>query len=540
MTTSHPRISPSAVFLVDGAGEQGHFPAFCMEKAKKMRKKMVYGMGFPQKSRYHRVVLLNRLLFLTGGKLMSSFLNQLATLWDVQRTSRRSATLLAARQRALLKDFVQFARVHSPFYRDLYSHLPQGVDDLTLLPPVTKPELMARFDDWVTDPNVKSADIQTFLAEKTHIGQPYLNQYLLYTSSGSTGQHTIFLQDHAATVHYRTLNMLSLGLGDVRRAVKAGGRWLMVAATTQEHLGSVSGFKALERSRMLKVLFKQVRVLSMTNNLTKIVHELNEYQPNVIVGYSAMLATLAEEQRAGRLHIHPTLIATGSEWIPQSEHRYIADVFQCSTSDTYAAAECPSLAFSCSQGYLHSHSDRFILEAVDQNYQPVPAGQPSHTVLLTNLVNRIQPIIRYDLGDSITVCADPCTCGNPFPAMQIEGRKNDYLSLPGTADSVTILPMAILELLLYVPGMQRFQILQTSPITVKIRLTAEPGEDDAQVWQATKRSLYAFFTEQGVASVQVERDPEPPGNDPVSGKFRYVLNQVNSSGFPLTEISPSY
>ena len=115
--------------------------------------------------------------------------------------------------------------------------------------------------------------------------------------------------------------------------------------------------------------------------------------------------------------------------------------------------------------------------------------------------------------------------------MQVEGRKNDHLLLPGTSDPVTIFPMAILELLLYVPGVQRFQIIQTTPTTVQIRLLAEPGEDDALVWQTAETRLYTFLADQGVApTVQLERVAELPGNDPVSGKFRYVWNQMNWSG----------
>ncbi len=471
---------------------------------------------------------------------MGNFTSQVTALRDVRCAARSSATVLARRQRAWLRDFIQFTRTHSPFYRNLYSPLPEGVHDLSLLPPVTKPQLMAHFDDWVTDPAVTLAGIQTFLASKTNIGQPYLDRYLLYTSSGSTGQHALFLQNRAAMVHYRTLNMASLWLRAVLRAVRAGGRWVMIAATTQEHLGSISGFKALERSPLFKVLFRQVRILSLTSSLATLVSQLNEYQPDVIIGYSATLAALAQEQRAGRLRVHPTLIATGAEWISPDEHRQIASTFHCSTSDTYAAAECPSLAFSCQQGYLHSHSDRFLLEPVDQDYQPVPPGQPSHTVLLTNLVNRIQPLIRYDLGDSVTVSAEPCPCGSPFPAMRIEGRKNDYLRLPGVGGPVTILPMAILEFLNYVPGVQRFQIIQTAPTTVHIRLLAEPGEDDEQVWQTAKRHLYAFLAEQGVSSVQVERAAEPPGNDPVSGKFRYVWNQVPGEAERQTLETPTH
>ena len=54
------------------------------------------------------------------------------------------------------------------------------------------------------------------------------------------------------------------------------------------------------------------------------------------------------------------------------------------------------MAYDCGQGWLHVNSDWVILEPVEADYSPTPPGQASHTVLLTNLANRIQPIIRYD------------------------------------------------------------------------------------------------------------------------------------------------
>jgi phenylacetate-CoA ligase len=467
---------------------------------------------------------------------MSKPWQQIAALWEVGRIQQRDSKTVAFRQSRFLQRFVQFARTASPFYRDLYRQVPQIVENLAFLPPVTKPELMAHFDEWLTDSRVKRAEIERFMADKRHIGQPYFNRYLLYTSSGSTGRQAIIIQDQAATVYYRTLNMLSLDVRDLLRAMRAGGRWVMIAATTQEHLGSVSGFKSLQRSPLSKILFKQVRILSMAQPLSRIIQQLNEYQPDIIIGYASLLAHLSKEQRSNRLCIRPTLIATGSEWIPREEHLHIAETFQCITSNTYAAAECPSLAFSCKYGYLHSHSDRFILEPVDEYYRPVPPGQVSHTVLLTNLVNRIQPIIRYDLGDRITVYPDPCPCGSLFPAMSIEGRKNDHLLLPGSSGPITILPLAILELLFHIPGVQRVQIIQKAATRISIRLATEPDQDDAQVWRSVVEGLTPFFAEQGVVSVQIERAPEPPGNDPMSGKYRYIWNELASSTSVTSEM----
>jgi phenylacetate-CoA ligase len=455
---------------------------------------------------------------------MSNPWKQIEALWEMRRAVRRKPAAIEARQHAFLQEFVQFARTNSPYYQRLYSQLPDRVQDLSLLPPVKKPELMEHFDDWVTDRAVTRADVETFLEDKTRIGHHFLNRYLLYTSSGSTGEQAIFVQDKNALIRYRTLNILSMGWSTLREVMRTGGRWVMIAATTQEHLGSTSAFKLLERIPVLKLLFKQVRILSMTVPLAELVSELNAYQPHALIGYSATVANLADEQLAGRLQIKPLLIGTGSEWIPREEHERIRTTFQCAVHDVYAAAECPSIAFSCEYGYMHSYSDRVILEAVDKDYRPIAPGQQSYTVLLTNLINRVQPIIRYDLSDSVTMRPDPCPCGNPFPAFYLEGRKNDPLVLNGK----TIFPGVAIEMFNHLPGVERFQVVQTESNKLKLRLKVASDYDREQVWTTTISRMQALLEGEGVPSVTLERSTELPMTDPVSGKYRYVSTNMGT------------
>lgn len=85
------------------------------------------------------------------------------------------------------------------------------------------------------------------------------------------------------------------------------------------------------------------------------------------------------------------------------------------------------MAVDCDHGWLHVNSDWVVLEPVDADHAPTPPGIASHTVLLTNLANRVQPLIRCDLGDSVLARPDPCPCGSPFPAIRVQGRRDDVL-----------------------------------------------------------------------------------------------------------------
>lgn len=93
------------------------------------------------------------------------------TVPDLWRAQREGSAGLAHRQATRLAALVAHARERSRFYRQLYRHLPaQGIVPSDL-PPVTKRELMASFDDWVTDPRVTLAGVEAFVADPNLIGR---------------------------------------------------------------------------------------------------------------------------------------------------------------------------------------------------------------------------------------------------------------------------------------------------------------------------------------------------------------------------------
>ena len=188
---------------------------------------------------------------------------------------------------------------------------------------------------------------------------------------------------------------------------------------------------------------------------------------------------------------------------------------------------------SCEHDWLHVSSDWAVLEPVDAQLRPTPAGEQSHTVLLTNLANRAQPLIRYDLGDRVLARPDPCPCGSPLPAVRVTGRRDDVLHLAHGGRSVAVLPLAIGAVVDAVPGVHRSQLLQTAPDTLQVRLEPVPGADPDQVWQGVSARLAAWLAGQGVPGVELVRADEPPDRSATSGKFRQVIAQ------PVAPSSPS-
>ena len=67
-----------------------------------------------------------------------------------------------------------------------------------------------------------------------------------------------------------------------------------------------------------------------------------------------------------------------------------------------------------------------VLEVVDDTGFPVSPGEKGR-VIVTNLCNRLMPLIRYDLGD-VAVQGDTPKCGRGFPIVRsIEGRAVDLV-----------------------------------------------------------------------------------------------------------------
>ena len=93
--------------------------------------------------------------------------------------------------------------------------------------------------------------------------------------------------------------------------------------------------------------------------------------------------------------------------------------------------------------------------------RPVPAGEPGARMLVTNLHNRVQPIIRLAVSDVHDLHPEPCPCGRPLVrAAAIEGRSDDVLSLPARAGgAVTVLP-AQFAVVSRDRGVREFQVRQ--------------------------------------------------------------------------------
>ena len=324
-----------------------------------------------------------------------------------------------------------------------------------------------------------------------------------------------------AVTNARAVSMMNAWLGapDILRLLTRGGRIAMVIATGG-HFATTVAATRMRRSALGR---RQVQVFPLHTPLAGMVGQLNQFRPALVAAYASMAKLLGGEQEAGRLQINPVLISVTGEGLALDEYDRISKAFHTKVRNGYAANECPFLSYGCEHGWLHVNTDWVVFEPVDANYQPTQVGQQSHTVLLSNLANQTQPILRYDLGDSILWRPGPCPCGNPLPAVRVQGRAADVLTFPTDREQpVSIAPLVFGTLVDRIPGIEMFQIVQTAQTSLRVRLRVAAGADTDHVWQTIRSEISRVLEEHGLAHVTVERAEEPPERS-AGGKYREVI-----------------
>jgi hypothetical protein len=126
-----------------------------------------------------------------------------------------------------------------------------------------------------------------------------MDRFVVWKSSGSSGEPGIYVQDIFALTTYDALLAVQIHAGTLagpyaQGVLGQGGRAALVAATG-DHFASVASWQRLCRGREWPV----ARVLSVMDPIGKIVDELNAFKPAFLASYPTTLALLATEA-AGR------------------------------------------------------------------------------------------------------------------------------------------------------------------------------------------------------------------------------------------------
>jgi phenylacetate-coenzyme A ligase PaaK-like adenylate-forming protein len=226
----------------------------------------------------------------------------------------------------------------------------------------------------------------------------------------------------------------------------------------------------------------RMAAVPVTIPVAQAVEQLNSLQPGVLVGYPSRLERLAAEQRAGRLRIRPHSVGVTSEMLTDASRAAITAAFGVPVVNSFASTEGLTGASEPGGTVISFATDMCLAELVDSAGRPAPPGTPSARVLITNLHNLTQPLIRYELADSFT--ATPGAQPDGYLRATVAGRDDDMFRY----GHISIHPHAIRTVLVLAAAVAEYQVRQT-PHGIDVAVVARDGLDPAGLTAGLASSL---------------------------------------------------
>jgi len=454
---------------------------------------------------------------------------------EAMRVGRAGVDAVAGARQARVRMVLEAAS-RTRFYGPAISESALREGHLEDVLPTSKEAFLARLEETVTDGDVSREELEQWVRDPARVGQLLNDKYLVAMTSGTTGQVGIFLNDIDSWARTRGLMFARMfqermRAGDVLRALRPQRMRMAFIVAAGGHYMTYLLARRVPRAGALML---DARVFSIEMPVPAMTRQLNAFAPQVLHTYPTLLELLAHEKRRGHLTIEPEMITCGSEPLSQSCRDALRQSFpNADVIETYASTECVPIASACRYGHLHVNEDACILEPIDDEGRPVAPGQRCERVLVTNLLNTAQPLLRYELTDQLEIDARPCDCGSAFSRVRVFGRTDDTFFLHDMSGAWQAHPPIPLELVfLQVPGLLQYQLVHERQNELRVFFVAEREAHGQQVAGVIDAQLSRYLGDHGLtASVsfsieQVDRIERPAE----SRKIRQIKSLVTRPG----------
>jgi phenylacetate-CoA ligase len=356
-----------------------------------------------------------------------------------------------------LRHLVRVAKERSPWHRERLAHIDPGrlgEGDLEQIPAMTKDDLMAHWDDIVTDPRL-TLDLMESHLDSLTTDAYFLDEYHVVASGGSSGRRGLFVWGWEAwSLWYLAIArwMLWDRLNDPELTT-APPVAAAVAAQVATHM-SYAGAQTFSSP------LAPVHRFPVTLSTEQIVAGLNQVQPTILIGYPSALYQLTYEARAGDLRISPKRVVASAEPLLPEIRAALEETWNAPVGNNWGMSEGGTTGNSCGKGSgMHLTDDLVTIEPVDEKGRPVEAGVRSAKIYLTNLFNHTLPLIRYEITDEVTLLDEPCPCGSEHRRVaDIQGRLDDCFVY---AAGLTVHPLIFRSSLGHERNIVEYQVRQT-------------------------------------------------------------------------------
>lgn len=416
---------------------------------------------------------------------------------ELLRNERLSPEEMDTLQNRLARDIVRSAMRDSPYYRRTYAEC--GVD----------PDALTDRDAWSRLPILDRATIKAHRAEFPTPDATGSNVRTALTG-GSTGEPLRTLHDARIPSLALSWRMYSWWGVQPYDDLARVGRW---------SFGRLSSLKNGISWWPTRQVYLDASLIS-PETMAVFQRSLTRVRPRLVEGYVGAMLEFADFLEQEGLSVPPPrAIATTAAPLTASARARLENVFGAPVYDEYRGSEFGWIAGECAQqDGLHVFADVRRVEVVDEHGDPVPPGELGDLVI-TDLRNRVFPLIRYRTGDRGILRAQPCACGRSLPLMeQPQGRTIDVIRLP----SGKVLVHRLTAMFGAHPESVRlFQIHQLADYSITLRVV-EGDESDARLHIETAVDGLRQRID-GEVPVRVEYVDSLPYT---GGKTKYIVSDV--------------
>lgn len=248
--------------------------------------------------------------------------------------------------------------------------------------------------------------------------------------------------------------------------------------------------------------------------MAQFVELLRRHRPKHLLAYAQAAVIFANFCRREKIEdIHFDSMTLSAEMLLPGQRGEIEEVFGGKVFNRYGCREVSVIASECEHHTgLHINADALLVEVEPMPNLPDGMGR----ILVTDLLNRSMPLIRYEIGDLASFNPNPCPCGRTLPMLgPIEGRLTDFLKLPSErlVSGVALMTFVVAHL----REVRQVQFLQRDPHHVTLKVVAGHGYG-AHTEGELRRRLRPYLGEQVELTIALT---DHIASEP-SGKFRYV------------------
>jgi putative adenylate-forming enzyme len=419
-------------------------------------------------------------------------------------------------QHGELGALVRFAVERSAFYRELYRG--HDLSDFAALPTIDKTIATEQFDELNTA-GLTREEVLAFALEMEASGDPLRTlrapdgrEYVIGMSSGTSGNKGLVVTPRELTVR---LPFVFAARSGIPMRLLPWRICFMLRVFNQ-------GFADIDSPLV------HLRYVNTMTPPAQVAAEITEMRANVLTAPPSVLLELAGI--ASRMPSVRFLISYADVLDDDAAER-IRSAFGVPLVQLYQASEGP-IASACEHGTLHINEDLVYVELLDERGRPITEpGARAERMLVTNLVNRAQPLIRYEMGDLIEL-GPPCACGSGFRTVsRVLGRADDALRLPHSSGEVRpVWPDLVARWVISASeDVREYQVVQRIDGSLLVRLHVGGGEAWVSARDSVERALRLHLVELGFVPPPMVFVDEPPAPS-ASGKRKRFVRETRDAG----------